>query len=259
MQKVDVYEAIVRAREERTPAALATIVDTKGSTPGKLAQKMIVLGDGRIIGTVGGGCVEADVIRTALDVLDTGLTRKMSFVLAGEEAERTGLACGGKMEIMIEALNEPHLYVVGCGHVGAKVAQLAKSVGFKLTVMDDRPDFANAERFPDADAVVCEDFSRLGETLDVGPAGFIVVVTRGHQYDYDGLKWALTTPARFIGVVGSKSKRVQFFKKLREEGISDEVLERAQIPVGLPIGAENPEEIAVSIVGALIARMRLNQ
>lgn len=257
--RLDIFQEIVRLRRDRIPAALATIVDTLGSTPGKLAQKMIVLADGSIIGTIGGGCVEADVIRESLSVIDTGLPKKMNFVLAGAEAERTGLACGGRVQIMIEALDEPHLFIVGCGHIGQKTAQLAKACGFRVTVVDDRPDFADVARFPDADEVLCIEFEKLADGVKVPRSGYIVVVTRGHQFDYDGLKWALSTPARFVGVVGSRSKKIQFFQKLREEGYSDEVLADVQIPVGLPIGAESPDEIAVSIVGALVAKKRLNQ
>ena len=253
----DIFEEIVRLRREGVPTALATIVDTKGSTPGKLTQRMLVLQDGSIIGTVGGGCVEADVIRAARDVLDTGLARKMDFKLIGEEAERTGLACGGTLEIMVEPLDEPRLHVIGCGHVGAKVARLAKETGFLLTVMDDRPDYASKERFPFADDVVCAPFEQLEEALPLGPQSYLVIVTRGHQHDYDVTKWALGTDARFIGLVGSKSKRIQFARKLVEEGWSEDAMDRVQCPVGLPIGAEAPDEIAVSIVAALVARRRL--
>lgn len=256
---VDLFSEIVRVRRERIPSALATIVGTLGSTPGKLAQRMLVLGDGTTRGTVGGGCVEADVIQAARSVIDTGLARKMKFVLAGEEAERTGLACGGQVEIMIEALLEPHLFIVGCGHIGQRLAALAKPCGFRVTAVDDRPEYANRERFPEADDVHCIPFESLAATVKVPQSGYIVVVTRGHKFDFDGLKWALSTPARFVGVVGSKSKRLQFLDQLRQEGFSEPALASVHIPVGLPIGAESPDEIAVSIVGALIAKKRLGQ
>ena len=253
----DLFDEIVRLRRERFPAALATVVGRRGSTPGRLAQKMIVLGDGRIVGTIGGGCVEADVIRASLSVIDTGQARKMKFELNGEEAERTGLACGGTVEIMIETLNEPWLYVIGCGHVGQRIGNLAKTVGFRLTVLDDRPDFASPAAFPNADEVICRELGELGDALDVGANGFIISVTRGHNHDYEVMKWALTTPARYIGVIGSKSKRVQFFRRLREEGFDESELERVHCPVGLDIGADSPDEIAVSVVAALISKNRL--
>ncbi|MEE9392531.1 MAG: XdhC/CoxI family protein [Planctomycetota bacterium] len=255
----DIYQAIVRLRREQTLAALATIVDTKGSTPGKLAQKMVVLGDGSIIGTIGGGCLEADVIRSALDCLDTGLPRKMQFSLSGLEAERTGLACGGKLEVMVEPLNEPEVYVVGCGHVGAKIADLAARSGFKLTVFDDRPDFANAEKFPDADRVVCAELDDIGKHLSLGPNCYLISVTRGHNHDYEVMKWALGTPVRFIGIIGSRAKKIQFFKDLEKEGHPTSDRERIKCPVGLDIGAKNPDEIAVSVVAELISLRRRGQ
>ncbi len=251
----DVFKEIVRLREERVPAALATIIRTLGSTPGKIGQKMVVRRDASILGTIGGGCVEADVIRGALDVMDTNQTKLMQFTLSGEEAERTGLACGGKVEIMIESLNEHNLLILGCGHIGQRVAALAHSCGFQVTAMDDRPEFASTGLFPDGVEVICTAFADFNETLQVGPATSILCATRGHKYDYEGLRWALTTEADFIGVVGSRSKRKQFFDQLKEEEYAtDETLSSVQIPVGIDIGAETPDEIAVSIVAALVAK-----
>ena len=252
----DLYEEIVRLRREGRPAALATIVNRRGSTPGRLAQKMVIRDDGTIVGTIGGGCVEADVIRCARNVLDTGLPRKIEFVLAGEEAERTGLACGGRLEIMVELLNDPELFVIGCGHVGLRIAGLAKAAGFKVTALDDRPDYADHAKLPHVDAVVCAGLDTLDEALRVGANGYVVSVTRGHDHDYEVLRWALTTPARYIGVVGSRSKRTQFFRALRDEGVGDEDLARVRLPVGLDIGADTPDEIAIAVVAELVALRR---
>ena len=230
----DIFCEIVRLRAERVPAALATIVRTLGSTPGKIAQRMIVRRDASICGTIGGGGVEADVIRGALDVMDTGQVKLMQFTLSGEEAERTGLACGGKVEIMIESLSEHRLFIIGCGHIGQRVAALAHDCGFQITAMDDRPEFANSNLFPDAAEVICSSFDQITSLLQAGPASSILCATRGHKYDYEGLRWAITTPAAFIGVVGSRSKRKQFFDQLRsEEGTTDEVLNTVQIPHGV--------------------------
>ncbi|MEZ6196950.1 MAG: XdhC/CoxI family protein [Planctomycetota bacterium] len=253
----DLFREIVRVRESGLPAALATIVDVRGSTPGKLGQRMLVYPDGRILGTVGGGCLEADVIRTGREIMDTGGLRKMRFTLAGPEAERTGLACGGTLEIMIESLRESRLFVVGAGHVGRRIALLARATGFNVTLFDDRPDFADAKALPDLDRVVCAELDRVGEALDPNAADFLISVTRGHDHDYEILRWALGTPLRFIGVVGSRSKRIQFFRDLEAEGIAPTEFERVQCPVGLDIGAQNPEEIAVSVVAELVRRRRL--
>ena len=252
----EVFEEVVRVRRDGLLAALATIVDRKGSTPGRLAQKMLVHRDGSIVGTVGGGCVEADVIREALSVMETGRPRKFSFRLVGEEAERTGLACGGTLEIMIEPLNDPRVHVVGCGHVGRRIAHLAHRVGFKVTALDDRPDFANPDEFPGI-TVVCRPLDELAEGLDVRHGDFVISVTRGHDHDYEVLQWALTTEARGIGVIGSRSKGLRFRKALVEEGVAEDALEgRVHCPVGLDIGADTPDEIAVSVVAWLIAERR---
>lgn len=254
----DLFREIVRVRDQGLPAALATIVDRRGSTPGKLAQKMLVLADGSIVGTIGGGCVEADVIRQARHVIDTGLPAKMKFTLAGEEAERTGLACGGVLEIMIESLNDPRLVVVGCGHVGKRIANLAASCGFHVTAIDDRPDFASREHFPAVDEVLVTPLDALDEAIRPGPNTFLVSVTRGHDHDYEVLRWALHRPFRFIGVIGSRAKKLQFVKRLTAElGAEAGDVDRFHCPVGIPIGADTPDEIAVSVVAELVRRHRL--
>lgn len=237
-------------------AALATIVDRKGSTPGRLAQKMLVHRDGSIVGTIGGGCVEADVIREALSVMECGRARRLAFRLAGDEAERTGLACGGTLEIMVEPLDDPRLLVIGCGHVGERIANLAHRAGFCVTALDDRPDFADPDRFPGIEAVVCRSLDELGEALEVRPGDYVISVTRGHDHDYEVLRWALTTEARRIGVVGSRAKGVRFRRALEDDGLSGADLDRFDCPVGLDIGADTPDEIAVSVVAWLIAERR---
>ncbi len=256
----DIYQEIVRLRTQGTLAALATIVARRGSTPGKLAQKMVIVGDGRIVGTIGGGCVEADVIRHGRHVMDTGVPQVVSFKLSGEEAERTGLACGGVLEIMIECLNDPALYVLGCGHVGKKVAQLAALCGFQVTAVDDRPDFANTTQVPGVAEVRVISLDSLGEDLKLGANSYVVSATRGHDHDFEVLLWALETQARYIGVLGSKSKWKQFQKQLKtDHGIEESQLRHVHCPVGIPIGADTPDEIAVSVVADLIAHHRLGK
>jgi len=252
----DIFEEIVRLRRDRTPAALATVVATKGSTPAKVPTRMLVTFHGRHAGTVGGGCVEADVIRAARDVIDTGRARTLSFRLVGEEAERTGIACGGIVDVMVEPLEDPRVVIVGGGHVGQAVSALAKQVGFEITVVDDRPDFVNAERFPDADEMVVSDLDALSAHLKIGPRTAVLIMTRGHAEDYGVLKWALDAGAGAIGVLGSRSKRKRFHEDLVAEGYDAERLAAIRMPVGLDVGAETVSEIAVSIVAQLIADRR---
>lgn len=253
----DIFEAIAEVRRRRVPAALATVVGTKGSTPAKMTARMLVRADGTQVGTIGGGCIEADVIRDARDVMDTGRPVTRSFHLHGEEAERTGIACGGIVTIMIESLDDPRVVLIGAGHVAQATAVLAKSAGFRVTIVDDRPDFASKARFPDADDIVVRDLDALDGAVAVSPATMIVCMTRGHAEDFTALKWALGTTARYVGVLGSKSKRVQFREALKAEGLDDATIGRIRLPVGLDIGAETVPEIAVAIVAELIARRRI--
>ncbi len=239
-------------RRGRISAALATVTSTRGSTPAKMTARMLVRADGSIIGTIGGGCIEADVIRDARDVIDTGRPVTRSFDLHGEEAERTGIACGGIVTIMIESLDDPRVVLIGAGHVAEATCKLAASAGFRVTVVDDRPDFANRERFPAADEIIVADLRALEQSVAVSPASMVICMTRGHSEDLIALRWAIRTPARYVGVLGSKSKRLQFRDALLADGASADVVSRVHLPVGLDIGAETVPEIAVAIVAELI-------
>jgi xanthine dehydrogenase accessory factor len=252
----DIFEEIARLRRDRQPAALATVVATKGSTPAKVPARMIVFPDGRIAGTIGGGCVEADVIRAARDVMDTGTPRRLTFHLHGEEAERTGIACGGIVEIMVESLEEARVVLIGAGHVAQAVARLASRLDFRVTVVDDRPDFANRERFPDADEIVVADLGALAASVKVPRSASVICMTRGHAEDLAALRFALRTSARYVGVLGSKGKRLQFREALEQDGFAPEAIATVHMPVGLEIGAETVEEIAVAIVAELIRERR---
>jgi len=248
----DIWKEIVRLRQARVPAALATIIRAKGSTPAKMTTRMLVLQDGHLLGTIGGGCVEAEVIQAARHVMDTGQPRTLSFRLSGAEAERTGIACGGMLEVMVEPTLEPRVIVIGAGHVGQAVCNLAAQTGFQVSVVDDRPDFANQERFPAAEELVVAELDALADSVKVGPESYILVMTRGHAEDLTVLSWAITTPARYVGVLGSRSKRAAFMKELAERDIPEHVRDAVRMPVGKDIGAETVEEIAVSIIAELI-------
>lgn len=254
---LDIFAEIVRLRAAGTPAALATITRTQGSTPGKMTQRMVVRGDGTTAGSVGGGCIEADVVRAALDAIDTGQPRILSFRLSGEDAARLGIACGGTLDVMVESLHEPHVIIIGAGHIGKSLAPLAKRCGFRVTVVDDRPDFASAARFPDADEVLVAPITDLAPAVRTGPAAHIVVCTRGHDLDLDALRFALRTPARYVGVVGSRRKKAIFAEALLAEGVPAEAVDAIRIPIGVDIGAETMDEIAVSIAAELVRARRV--
>jgi len=254
---MDIYQEIVELRAAGRRAALATITSVRGSIPSFQTSKMLVRDDGSIIGTIGGGCVEAEVWQAARDVMEEEKPRTLTFNLNQNPKYDTGLVCGGTLEIFVEPiLPVPVLYLFGAGHVAANTYNVARTAGFDVVVVDDRETYANRERFPDAREVVSEDFEQACARLAPGESSYIVIVTRGHRDDMRVLRWAVTTPARYIGMIGSKRKTIAIYKELIEEGMEPALFERVSAPVGLEIGAVTPEEIAVAIVAELIAVRR---
>ncbi len=254
---MDIYEEIVRLRREGRKGALATIVNVRGSIPSFETAKMLVRDDGSIAGTIGGGCVEAEVWQAAREVMEDTKPRTLSFNLNQNPKYDTGLVCGGTLEVFIEpVLPVSLLYLFGAGHVALNVYKVARVAGFDVVVVDDREAYANRERFPEARDIVAEDFERATAQLAPGESAFIVIVTRGHRDDMRVLRWAVNTPAAYIGMIGSKRKVLTIYRELEKEGIAPEKFDRVHAPIGLDIGAVTPEEIAVAVVAEMIAFRR---
>jgi xanthine dehydrogenase accessory factor len=253
---VDLFEEIVRMRRAGERGALCTIVHTNGSIPSYESSRMLVREDGSIAGTIGGGCVEADVWAAAKDVIGSEQPRKMIFNLNHDAEYDSGLICGGTLEIFVEPiLPQPRLYLFGGGHVSSAVAQAASAAGFSVTVTDDRESFANSERFPMA-VEFYTSYQDAYDNIEPNSASYLLIVTRGHKDDMRVLSWAVRTHARYIGMIGSKRKVLSVYAALQREGYSPEEFERVHAPVGLDIGALTPEEIAISITAELIAVRR---
>jgi xanthine dehydrogenase accessory factor len=347
----DVFEEALKLMAAGEKAALSTIVSSKGSLPMSKKAKMLVTSDGQIIGTVGGGCLEADVWDEARDVMDAGEASLQKFVLTEEHAGESGLNCGGNVEIFTEPLvadaeelfteiarirrdresavlatrvssgeasaskmliredgttlgsladpeaeasihstlaeqgkipedllevieigedlsgnpqrvflesivPEPTLYLFGGGHVSFAIARVAATVGFRIVVVDDRPMFANKERFPMADETQTLDLDTALDSLPIDDLSYLCAVTRGHQFDKPIVRQAVQTDAAYIGMLGSRRKVALMWKEFLAEGISQEQLDRVHAPIGLDIGSDNPEEIAVSVVSELISCRR---
>ena len=336
----DVLSEMVRLLEAGEGFALATLVDTHGSTPQKEGARLIVRADGGTAGTLGGGCIEAEAWEAAREVLRVGTPRVLDFELTEDIAVDYGLACGGREKMLVvpvrtdgetasfvrtlrdamragrrgmlvtvvragdgvaagasaavwgdgaidgmvgalqdeavtlarKALDEAHprarlvrtrsgaelfvepiappteVIVVGGGHVGRAVATAAKFAGYRVAVIDDREDFANRERFPDADEVVVDEVDHALEAYAVNRSSAIVIVTRGHKYDYQALSAAAKSDAFYVGLMGSRRKVALIYRQLLEEGVPAERLRAVHAPIGLDIGAVTPEEIAVSII-----------
>ena len=257
----DIYEAIAGLRRRGQKAVLATIISTRGSAPRKEGAKMLVQTNGQIIGTVGGGDLEHQIYKKALQLIEGNESQLAHFELTNEDASKEGMLCGGTVDVFIEPINPlPVLFIFGGGHISFSLARIGKMVDFRVVVIDDRPEFANAERFPEADEVIAADMASTMPQLDINSSSYIVIVTRGHQNDTQVLEWAATTPAAYIGMIGSKRKISAAFSYLKTKGITQEQLDRVHSPIGLPIGAETPEEIAVSIMAEMIqVRVQLNE
>jgi xanthine dehydrogenase accessory factor len=249
----DIYQEIVKVKEEGKEAALVTIVAATGSTPREEGAKMLVRPDGSISGTIGGGSLEAEVINEAIQVIRLGKPKRLHMSLTAKEAEEAGMICGGDLEVFIEPITTaPNLYIFGGGHVSLPLAKTAKLLGFRITVIDDRAEFASTERFPEAESVLAGDFTKTFPKLKIDKSGYIVIVTRGHQNDELVLEWAIGTPARYIGMIGSQTKVKTIYSHLLARGVSQERLDSVHSPIGLEIGAQTPEEIAVSILAEII-------
>jgi xanthine dehydrogenase accessory factor len=249
----DIYQEIVRVKTEGGEAALVTVVSASGSTPREEGAKMLVKPDGSIIGTIGGGSLEAQIIGEAVKVIRQGKPKRLHRSLTAKEAGDEGMICGGDLEVFIEPiLTPPTLYIFGGGHIALALTKMGKLCGFKIAVIDDRAEFASAERFPEAEFVLAEDFTKSFAQLRIDKSSYIVIVTHGHRHDEVVLEWAVSTPAKYIGMIGSKTKNETIFSHLRDRGVSKEHLDRVHAPIGLEIGAQTPEEIAVSILAEVI-------
>ena len=252
-----IYAEILKIIAEGGKGALATIVDTKGSTPRETGAKILIRQDGTLLGTIGGGCLEAEVWQEAMKVMEEEKPKTIHFDFTGKEASDSGMICGGVMDIFLEPiLPTPRVYIFGGGHISLFVSKISAMVGFQVVVIDDRSQFANKDRFPEAEEVIAEDFPLVLQRLKIQGASYFVIVTRGHAYDQEVLEWAAGTEAEYIGMVGSRKKIETVYANLVEKGIAREKLQRVHAPIGLEIGALTPEEIAVSIVAEMISVRR---
>ena len=350
----NVLQVAIDILDKGEQGALSTIISSKGSLPMSEKTKMLVTPEGKIIGTVGGGCLEADVWTEARRVMEEGKSSIQQFILTEKYAGEQGLNCGGVVEILTEPLPEhgqelfrtmmqlkdsghrgalatiltdhprypegrrkfllcddgstvgslgdatleafivqrgqeilqgekfaieqyqtedgssvqvflepvlptPTVWVFGGGHVSFYLVRAAKLAGFKANVIDDRPAFANTERFPDADETFVLDYDQVRGRFDFGQDDYVVLVTRGHQHDQQILAQIYDCSARYLGMIGSKSKIAKMWQRLEAQGIDRAYLDRVHAPIGLNIGADNPEEISISVMAEIIRERRLGK
>ena len=300
---LELCEEILRRLGAGESVALCTVVRSRGSTPQGAGAKMLVMADGRTVGTLGGGCVEAEVRRRTLErlILCEAASGKaselMTFRLDHDYGWDDGLICGGIMDVAVEVLtasyrprfealaddlranregafearylleNEPQVYretipptptlvIAGAGHVGQALAGLAGPLGFRVAVVDDRPDVLAAERFPAGARRIVGDIEAELRRFPVDAHTYCVIVTRGHRHDGAALAAVVGSPAKYVGLIGSRRKVRTILGDLHEAGVRRECLAKVHAPVGLEIGAVTPAEIAVSIAAELVAVRR---
>ncbi|HEY8910904.1 MAG TPA: XdhC family protein [Desulfosporosinus sp.] len=358
----EVYLGLKKVYDQNLEAALITVTSVLGSVPRNPGAKMLVIADGTTIGTIGGGCGEAEARREALNVLSSHTPKIHYLNMTADIAQEEGMVCGGIMGLFIDYIGshssveqvnlnkdyvaaleghynpilvtvieaaeerllgkklfikndedvvgdlglavlndialesaetggkrcqpllisldskfrpcissetkavyrlllEPpttivQLLILGAGHIARPLATMAKIVGYEVTVVDDRPSFANSVRFDTADTVICNDFKSAIDAININPQTFVVIITRGHRYDKVCLRKVINQPASYIGMIGSRKRVKALIAELEEEGVPSELLQKIYSPIGLKIGAETPEEIAVSILGELIKVQR---
>jgi xanthine dehydrogenase accessory factor len=254
---MDVYEELVELRRSGRKAAIATIIEVSGSIPSFQSAKMLVREDGTMVGTIGGGCTEAEVWNAAREVMETEKPKMLNFNLGQDAAYDQGLICGGRLNVYVEpVLPIPSCFIFGAGHISKSLSKIASQAGFRTIVVDNRETYANRERFPEAAEVHAGEYEEVFPKLAVNDSSYFIIVTRGHKDDMRVLRWAVTQPVRYLGMIGSKRKTIEVVKHLRREGVAVEKLAKLHAPMGFDIGAITPEEIAVSVVAEMIQRRR---
>jgi xanthine dehydrogenase accessory factor len=249
----DIFEALAQLKKTGSPSALAIVIRTEGSVPRKPGAKMIIWKNGKIVGTLGGGDLENKVIQEALGAIQQGVPRIASFTLDREKGS-LDMMCGGTMEIYIEPILPPErLIIFGAGHISRALAPTMQKIGFSVSVVDDSPDFLKKEYFPDIEDIHIEDMEFFAGNLLSDSKTYIVVLSRGFSRDKAILRQLLKKEFTYVGMIGSQRKIESMVKELHEEGIPEKSFSMLKSPVGLAIGAETPEEIALSIAAEIMA------
>ena len=249
---VDIYQALAQVEKNHESAALCTVVKSIGSTPRHVGSKMLVYPDGKFIGTVGGGDLEHRVLDEAWIAMGDGQSRLLSYTMADPSRGDPGV-CGGTVEVFVEPILPPAmLVVIGAGHVGKAVVHLAKWLGFRVAVSDDRAEFCTPEATPGADEYYPVPMGDLPAHLKLNKRTYIVITSRGANVDVQGLPGLLEADPAYIGVIGSRRRWLTTVKGLKQRGVSEEKIARVHSPMGLELNAETPEEIAVSIMAEVL-------
>ena len=248
---LEIYQELAKIAVSGERAVLATVISSRGSVPRKAGTKMLIKGDGTLVGSIGGGNVEQAVQEKALDVMKSGEAQMVHFDLSGK-GEEAWMICGGQIDVFLEPiLPAETLYLFGAGHLSQSTAAMAKMLGLRVVVIDPRPEYNNNDRFPDTDSLVVEEYDNAFSKLNVDENSYIVIYTPGHVSDEQCLQFAVGTAAKYVGMIGSKKKVKEIKERLRKKGVSQQQLDEVHAPIGLEINAQTPEEIAISILAEI--------
>lgn len=247
-----IYQAALDAIRSNQSACILTLIDAEGSTPRQVGAKMLLRGDGSTVGTIGGGTFEQTALDDARAAMAAGASRVVEYSLTGQGKADLGV-CGGTARVYVEVLcPRLTLLILGAGHVAQPLAEFGHLLGFRTVVVDDRSEFASTERFPHADDLVVIPFQDLAKKVKITSDTCAVVVTRNHEFDAIALREVVTSPAFYVGMIGSRNKVQAVFQRLLAEGQPHELLARVRAPIGLNIGGQTPEEIALSIMAEVV-------
>jgi xanthine dehydrogenase accessory factor len=255
----DIYREITRLRDKGMDAALVTVISANGSTPQRAGAKMLVRPDGSILSTIGGGNLEAEIIKESIAIIKSGKPQRFYYDLS--KGGNVGMVCGGNLEVFIESVSPmPALFIFGGGHISLFLTKMANLVGFKILIIDPH-ESVNTKMLPDTGLTLAIDFTAAfsSSKVKINESSYVVVATRDHKSDEAVLEKALNTNARYIGLIGSKTKREAIFSNLLAKGITQDSLNKVHNPIGLAINAQTPAEIAISILAEMIQVRRSTQ
>ena len=247
-----IFEKANQLEKENKTFAVATLIETDGSTPRNDSAKMIVSVEGNTYGTIGGGAIEQAVIKESLKCLKENKTKILDYNLDGSGRDNLKMICGGKAKVFIDIINaEPVILLLGGGHINYSISKYIDILNYKYIVIDNLEKMANKERFPNALKIINKNFTEGIKEIDIDEKYSVVIATRGHEHDYECVEETIKTNPNYIGMIGSKKKVLTTFKKLKQNGY-EEYTKKIYAPIGLDIGTQTPEEIALSIVAEIL-------
>lgn len=251
---IEFYTELQKAYNSNQSFVLCTVIETIGSSPGKVGQKMIVFRNGATVGTIGGGINENRAKETALDLFVTGGSTVLSFDMSNKDLFEGDPVCGGESKVLLELQNsEPRMIIFGAGHIGCLLAKVANLSRFRVTIADERPEFASEAVFPNGIEVICKPYKEAVEAAKIDDNSYIVVATPGHVKDRETIEYVLNSDAVYIGLVGSGKKSANFRASLKERGFDPKKVDALYTPIGISLGSTTPEEIVIEIMAQIVA------